>query len=120
MKFKCIIENKFPTTISKLGSLVSFLQVTLQLQPIFNRQVTYVTKNDSDLGDQVLSFGRQHEFADIGWFPSQKTALYRVDDRAPANASARGTYNFLGFRAMPSVLVLSQRALGEWRNEHQS
>ncbi|KAI4355299.1 hypothetical protein L6164_004087 [Bauhinia variegata] len=81
-----------------LGVLGVISQVTLKLEPLFKRSLTYVTKNDSDLGDQALTFGHQHEFADITWFPSQRKAMYRIDDRVPTNTSGDGRYEFIPFR----------------------
>ena len=83
----------------------STLQVTFKLQPMFKRSITYLTKNDSDLGDQVSIFGRQHEFADMTWYPSQQKVVYRVDDRNSSNTTNDGLYNALAFRPTPSVAV---------------
>ncbi|XP_062000458.1 probable L-gulonolactone oxidase 6 [Rosa rugosa] len=87
-----------------LGVLGVISQVTLNLQPMFKRSITYLSKNDSDLGDQVLKFGKQHEFADILWYPSQHKAVYRVDDRV-SNTSGNGLYDFLPFRATTSLAL---------------
>jgi len=35
-------------------------QVTLKLESLFKRSLTYVTKNDFDLGDELISFGKKH------------------------------------------------------------
>ncbi|OAY48943.1 probable L-gulonolactone oxidase 6 [Manihot esculenta] len=86
-----------------LGVLGVISKVTLQLQPLFKRSITYVVKNDLDLGDEAASFGRQHEFADITWYPSQHKAVYRVDDRISSNISGNGLYNFIPFRSTLSV-----------------
>lgn len=86
-----------------LGVLGVISQVTLKLEPLFKRSITYLTNNDSDLGDQVVAFGHQHEFADIIWYPSQQKVLYRVDDRVSNNTPGNGLYNFIPFRATPSI-----------------
>ncbi|KAL2954806.1 hypothetical protein AAZX31_19G244600 [Glycine max] len=78
-------------------------QITLKLEPLFKRSITYLTKNDSDLGDQAAAFGQQHEFADIIWYPNQHKAVYRVDDRVPMNTSGNGVYDFIPFRSTPSL-----------------
>lgn len=69
-------------------------------------------KSDSDLGDQAAIFGHQHEFADITWYPSQRKAVYRVDDRISSNTSGNGLYNFFPFRPMLSVAMAVVRATG--------
>ncbi|KAL8208859.1 hypothetical protein R6Q57_008271 [Mikania cordata] len=96
-----------------LGVLGVISQITLQLQPMFKRSVTLVTKNDTDLSDQVMVFGRQHEFADITWYPSQKQVVYRVDDRVSSNESANGLWDHPGFRATPSLALIILRSTEE-------
>ncbi|KAI3719258.1 hypothetical protein L6452_20153 [Arctium lappa] len=96
-----------------LGVLGVISQVTLRLQPLFKRSITLVTKNDTDLSDQVTTFGRQHEFADITWYPSQKRVVYRIDDRVSSNVSGNGLWDHLGFRATPSLVLLILRSSEE-------
>ena len=79
-----------------------FFQITLKLEPLFKRSITYVEKDDSDLGDQAAAFGDAHEFGDILWYPSQRKVLYRVDDRVPTNTSGNGLYDIISFRPTPS------------------
>ncbi|XP_057980299.1 probable L-gulonolactone oxidase 6 isoform X1 [Malania oleifera] len=96
-----------------LGVLGVISQITLKLEPMFKRSITYVTKNDSDLGDQVVAFGKQHEFADITWYPSQQKALYRVDDRVSSNISGNGLNDFIGFRSTLSLTLAVIRTTEE-------
>ncbi|KAI3498466.1 hypothetical protein L1887_34241 [Cichorium endivia] len=88
-----------------LGVLGVISQVTLRLQPLFKRTITLVTQNDSDLSDQAATFGRQHEFADMTWYPSQKRVVYRIDDRVSSNLSGNGLWDHPGFRAVPSLVL---------------
>ncbi|XP_076949208.1 putative L-gulonolactone oxidase 6 [Bidens hawaiensis] len=96
-----------------LGVLGVISQVTLKLQPMFKRSVTFLTKNDTDLPDQFATFGRQHEFADITWYPSQKQVVYRIDDRVSSNVSGNGLWDHPGFRATPSLVLLILRSSEE-------
>ncbi|KAH7519414.1 probable L-gulonolactone oxidase 4 [Ziziphus jujuba] len=96
-----------------LGVLGVISQVTLRLQPLFKRSITYLTKDDSDLGDEAASFGKKHEFADITWYPSQHKAVYRIDDRVPTNTSGDGLYDFTPFRSTPSVTLAVIRTTEE-------
>eukprot|EP00257_Ricinus_communis_P021780 XP_015581337.1 probable L-gulonolactone oxidase 6 [Ricinus communis] len=103
-----------------LGVLGVISKVTLKLQPLFKRSITYVAKNDTDLGDQATTFGHQHEFADITWYPSQHKAIYRIDDRISSNISGNGLYNSIPFRPTPSLELLlirhteeNQESLGD-------
>lgn len=93
-----------------LGVLGVISKVTLQLQPLFKRSISYVVKEDADLGDQVASFGRQHEFADITWYPSQGKAVYRIDDRISSNTSGNGLYDYIPFRSTLSLGLAAVRA----------
>ncbi|KAI4352193.1 hypothetical protein L6164_006467 [Bauhinia variegata] len=96
-----------------LGVLGVISQVTLKLEALFKRSITYVTKNDSDLVDQVLSFGQQHEFGDITWFPSQLKAMYRIDLRVPTNTSGNGLYDYIPSRSTPSATIAATRTTEE-------
>ncbi|KAK2406753.1 putative L-gulonolactone oxidase [Trifolium repens] len=98
-------NEDFDAAKVSLGVLGVISQVTLKLEPVFKRSITYLAKSDSDLGEQVVSFGHEHEFADITWYPSQKKAIYRVDDRVPLNTSGNGLYEFIPFRPTPSLAL---------------
>ena len=89
------------------------MQITLKLEPNFKRSITYLTKSDRDLGEQVASFGEEHEFGDITWYPSQHKAVYRVDDRVPLNTQGNGLFDFIPFRPTPSLELALVRATGQ-------
>ncbi|XP_014498948.1 probable L-gulonolactone oxidase 6 [Vigna radiata var. radiata] len=96
-----------------LGVLGVLSQVTLKLEPLFKRSITYITKDDTDLGDELVTFGRKHEFGDVIWYPSQKKAVYRIDDRVSVNASGNGSYNFFPFRSTASAALAVVRSTEE-------
>ena len=79
---------------------------------MFKRALTYVEKNDSDLADELVRFGKDHEFGDVGWFPSQKKALYRVDDRVSIQQSGNGLYEFFPFRPTLTATLATTRGTG--------
>lgn len=87
--------------------------MTLKLQPLFKRSITFLMKNDSELGDEAGSFGHQHEFADIVWYPSQHKALYRIDDRISSNATGNAVYNYIPFRSTLSATLATIRTTGQ-------
>ncbi|KAG1367892.1 hypothetical protein COCNU_14G003600 [Cocos nucifera] len=74
-------------------------KVTLSLEPIFKRNITYSYKDDSQLEDEFHDLARQHEFPDITWYPSQHKAVHRYDDRATLNGSGDGMTDFIGFQS---------------------
>lgn len=62
-------------------------------------------ENDSDLGDQAVTFGKKHEFADFIWLPSQGKVVYRIDDLVAVNTSGNGLFDFLPFRLQLSAAL---------------
>ncbi|KAJ7963436.1 L-gulonolactone oxidase [Quillaja saponaria] len=96
-----------------LGVLGVISQVTFKLEPLFKRSISYLTNTDSDLGDQVVKFGQQHEFADITWNPSQHKAVYRIDDRVSTNTSGNGLYDFTPFRPTATITLALLRTTEE-------
>ncbi|KAK6919889.1 FAD linked oxidase, N-terminal [Dillenia turbinata] len=96
-----------------LGVLGVISQVTLKLQPLFKRSITYLIRNDSDLADEAASYGNQHEFADITWYPSQRKAVYKKDDRVSTNISGNGVNDFTGFQSTLTIELAANRALEE-------
>lgn len=85
----------------------------MKLEALFKRSVTYVIKSDSNLGEKVVEFGRQHEFADFTWFPNQKRVAYRIDDRVSINKSGNGLNDFPGFRSSSALILATIRATGK-------
>ncbi|CAH9104069.1 unnamed protein product [Cuscuta europaea] len=98
-----------------LGVLGVISQVTLKLEPMFKRSVTYVEENDTKLGEEAATFGSHHEFGEITWFPSQGRVVYRIDDRVQTNTPGDGLNDFLGFRSMSSLLLSFVRISGQNR-----
>ncbi|XP_038882597.1 LOW QUALITY PROTEIN: probable L-gulonolactone oxidase 6 [Benincasa hispida] len=96
-----------------LGVLGVITQVTLKLEPMFKRSITYLKRDDKDLGDEVVSFGRSYEFGDMIWYPSQRKVVYRIDSRVPSNTSGNGFYDFIPFRPTPSLALALVRASEE-------
>nr|GMD81731.1 probable L-gulonolactone oxidase 6 [Ipomoea batatas] len=92
-----------------LGVLGVISQVTLKLEPMFKRSITYIGKDDANLGDEAIKFGSQHEFGDINWFPSEHRVLYRVDDRVPTSTPGDGLFDFLAFQSTDSVSLAQGR-----------
>ena len=79
---------------------------------MFKRSIRYVMKNDSDFGDQAVTFGKKHEFADFVWLPSQGKVVYRMDDRVPVNTSGNGLFDLLPFRSQLSTALAIIRSSG--------
>ncbi|KAL3502071.1 hypothetical protein ACH5RR_036520 [Cinchona calisaya] len=96
-----------------LGVLGIISRVTLKLQPMFKRSITFLEKNDSNFEDQATIFGKQHEFADCSWYPSQRKVIYRIDDRVATDALGNGLNDFIGFRPTSSLVLAAERSAEE-------
>ncbi|VAI44478.1 unnamed protein product [Triticum turgidum subsp. durum] len=101
----------FPAALVSLGLLGVISKVTLALEPRFKRSVTYDYRDDSTFQDDFANHAARHEFADIAWYPSQHQAVYRLDDRAPLNATGDGVNDFIGFRSTLIAVSQGVRAL---------
>lgn len=60
-----------------------------------------------------MDHAKNHEFADITWYPSKHTAVYRYDDRVSLKISGNGIYDFIGFQSNSIVISKSIRATGK-------
>ncbi|KAM0906128.1 hypothetical protein ACQ4PT_017064 [Festuca glaucescens] len=96
-----------------LGVLGVISQVTLALDPLFKRSVTYLKRGDSDLADQVVPWGRLHEFADLTWYPQHGTVMYRQDDRVDISTPGNGLSDYLTLRASPNHGTIGVRVAEE-------
>ncbi|KAH0638304.1 hypothetical protein KY285_034890 [Solanum tuberosum] len=111
-----ILENGSPELNAvrvSLGVLGVVSQVTLKLERVFKRSITLSERDDSNLGEDAVTFGRQHEFADFTWYPSQRKVIYRIDDRVPTNTPGNALNAFLGFRSIPSLVLAILRTTEE-------
>ncbi|RLM61716.1 L-gulonolactone oxidase 2-like [Panicum miliaceum] len=96
-----------------LGVLGVISQVTLALQPLFKRSVSFVNRDESDLAEQVATWGDLHEFGDITWLPQEGKVVYRQDDRVDASLPGNGLNDILGFRPMSAPGLVARRVEDE-------
>ncbi|OEL24033.1 L-gulonolactone oxidase 2 [Dichanthelium oligosanthes] len=95
-------------------------KITLSLQPLFKRSVTFVTRNDTDLAEQVAIGGHLHEFGDITWLPHQGKVFYRKDDRVDVSTPGDRLNNYLFLRSYAKLGVMAARLADEWLEEKDS
>ncbi|KAF3774119.1 L-gulonolactone oxidase 3 [Nymphaea thermarum] len=100
----------FNAAIVSLGLLGAISKVKLSLEPAFKRSITNYFESDSQFEEIFTDHAREHEFADITWYPSQHVAVFRADDRVPINSSGDGRNDFLGFQ--PQNIVVSASDFG--------
>jgi len=92
--------------------LLHNLQVKLSLEHRFKRSITFNFTDDNDIENVYIEHAKKYEFADITWYPSRNTAVYRYDFRVPLDASGDGVYDFIGFQANEILVSQSVRAAG--------
>ncbi|KAK9983873.1 hypothetical protein SO802_033398 [Lithocarpus litseifolius] len=93
-----------------LGLLGVISKVKLSLERGFKRSVTYNFTIDDHFEDVFMDHAKKYEFADITWYPSKNTAVYRYDGRVPLNVSGNGVYDFIGFQSNLILISKSIRA----------
>ncbi|CAL0332706.1 unnamed protein product [Lupinus luteus] len=93
-----------------LGVLGAISKVKLSLEHRFKRSITYNFTDDAYIEDVYINHAKQYEFADITWYPSKHTAVYRYDSRVSLDASGDGVYDFIGFQANSILISESVRA----------
>jgi len=92
---------------------VDEVQVKLSLERRFKRSITYnFTAEDDHIEDVYVDHAKMYEFADLTWYPSRHTVVYRYDSRVPLNASGDAVYDFIGFQANSILVSESVRAAG--------
>jgi len=90
-----------------LGVLGVISQVTLALQPLFKRSVTFVPRDESDMTEQVAMWGGLHEFGDIVWLPQDRKVIYREDNRVDVLTPGNGLFDFNAFRSLPAHQIIA-------------
>ncbi|MED6162919.1 L-gulonolactone oxidase 3, variant 2 [Stylosanthes scabra] len=93
-----------------LGVLGAISKVNLRIEPSFKRSITYNFTSDVGLEDLYGEHAKKYEFADITWYPSQHTAVYRYDSRVPLNTSGNAVFDFIGFQATSTLVSEAVRA----------
>ncbi|KAK2999245.1 hypothetical protein RJ639_039822 [Escallonia herrerae] len=103
-----------------LGMLGVISKVKFSLDQRFKRSITYNFTDDDGIENEFMDHAKKHEFADITWYPSRQTAVYRYDDRVPLSTSGDGVYDFLGFQsnliAVSKTVRATEKALERARN----
>ncbi|XP_058724629.1 L-gulonolactone oxidase 3 [Vicia villosa] len=94
----------FSATKVSLGVLGAISKVKLSIEHRFKRSITFNFTDDTDIENVYIDHAKKYEFADITWYPSRHTAVYRYDFRVPLNASGDGVFDFIGFQAN-SILI---------------
>ncbi|XP_027939046.1 L-gulonolactone oxidase 3 [Vigna unguiculata] len=90
-----------------LGVLGAISKVKLSIEHRLKRSITYnFTEKEDLIEDVYVEHAKKYEFADITWYPSRHTVVYRYDSRVPLNASGDGLNDFIGFQ--PNSILISE------------
>ncbi|KAK4785502.1 hypothetical protein SAY86_002191 [Trapa natans] len=103
-------DPRFDAARVSLGLLGVISKVKLSLEKAFKRSITYNFTRDEGLEDTFMDHANKYEFADITWYPSKWTAVYRYDSRVPLDTPGDGLFDFLGFRSNSVFVSTSVRA----------
>ncbi|XP_078436584.1 putative L-gulonolactone oxidase 6 [Wolffia australiana] len=96
-----------------LGVLGVVSQVTLQLEPMFKRSITYRIGQEEGFESGLTSFAEKTEFGDVAWYAGIKRVVFRDDIRLPLTAPGKGNNDFEGFQAQPSLIITAIRKTEE-------
>ncbi|VAI11063.1 unnamed protein product [Triticum turgidum subsp. durum] len=99
--------------VAHICRVQELLKVTLALEPMFKRSVTFVKRNDSDMAEQAVVWGGLHEFDDMAWLPQQRNVIYRKDDRVAIMSVGNGLNDYLAMRSSPTADLISGRVMHE-------
>ncbi|ONK60178.1 uncharacterized protein A4U43_C08F15220 [Asparagus officinalis] len=91
-----------------LGVLGVISQVTLQLEPMYKRSISYRVTEDTDFEYSIASYSKTTHYGDIGWYPSQGKVVYRDDVKVPISVPGEGINDLLS--SQPSSLVMAVRS----------
>ncbi|XP_078437387.1 L-gulonolactone oxidase 5-like [Wolffia australiana] len=103
-----------------LGVLGVVSQVTLQLEPMFNRSISYRIEEEEGFELDVASFAAKTEFGDLTWYPGLGRMLYRDDLRVPVSAPGKGKNDFVLFQPSLSAIVRAVRKAEELFEETEN
>ncbi|XP_020241497.1 probable L-gulonolactone oxidase 4 [Asparagus officinalis] len=93
-----------------LGVLGVISQVTLQLEPMFKRSISYRVTEDADFEYSIASYAETTYYGDIGWYPSQGKVVYRDDFKLPVSAPGEGINDFVACQPQTPSLAIAARS----------
>ncbi|CAN0889405.1 Probable L-gulonolactone oxidase 6 [Linum grandiflorum] len=96
-----------------IGVLGVIYKVTLKLEPLFKKKISFDSKSDEDLAEEVIGFGKKFEFGDINWYPFRGAAVYRMDRRCDVDVPGDGVCDYIPFRPVESKAMASRRAIAD-------
>ena len=108
----------FSVEIGSAASPINFFcfwcyeQITLQLEPMFKRSITYKVQEDEGLEHKIVDFAKNTHYGDVRWYPSKGEAIYRYDYKVAASTPGEGVNDFVAFRLQNASVLLANRDLG--------
>ncbi|CAI5512779.1 unnamed protein product [Closterium sp. Naga37s-1] len=94
-----------------LGLLGAISKMTLEVYPMWKREVTYYNTSDANLENEILSFARNTTFPDLNWYPAAQSVFWRRDNMVPVSRPGTGSYALPIFRGQFDYIWTALAAL---------
>ncbi|CAI5530159.1 unnamed protein product [Closterium sp. Naga37s-1] len=94
-----------------LGLLGAISKMTLEVYPMWKREVTYYNTSDANLENEILPFALNTTFPDLNWYPAARSVFWRRDNMVPVSRPGTGSYALPIFRGQFDYIWTALAAL---------
>ncbi|CAI5473213.1 unnamed protein product [Closterium sp. Yama58-4] len=75
-----------------LGLLGAISKMTLEVYPMWKRQIVFYNTSDDNIENEILSFAQNTTFPDLNWYPSSYSVFWRRDNLVSVATPGDGSY----------------------------